>query len=203
MVKKVSPVKESLVPLIEALLFTYGEPITLVRLSKILKTDEKKIKSALGELEKEYGSDRFVILEKDAMYQLGANPKYAAYIEELVKADVREELSRAASETLAIVAYKGPLTRAETEHVRGVNSSFTMRNLLLRGLIERMENPKDARAHLYRISFDCLKYLGVKKSEELPQYVEYKAELDSLLPNTISIANDEFSGDKRIGQETH
>ena len=77
-------------------------------------------------------------------------------------------------ETIAIIAYKGPLTRLDIEYVRGVNSSFIIRNLLMRGLVERVENPKDARSYLYKVSFDFLKHLGVTGIEDLPQYQEFK-----------------------------
>ena len=93
-----------------------------------------------------------------------------------MKSEFNEELSRAAVETAAIIAYQGPLTRVDIEYVRGVNSSFILRSLMMRGLIERVENPKDARSYLYRISFDFLKHLGVVRIEELPQYEELHKE---------------------------
>ena len=93
-----------------------------------------------------------------------------------MKSEFSEELSRAAIETAAIIAYQGPITRAEIEYVRGVNSSFILRGLLMRGLVERIENPKDARSYLYRISFDFLKHLGLTKIEDLPQYQEFRQE---------------------------
>ncbi|MBI2055882.1 MAG: SMC-Scp complex subunit ScpB [Candidatus Sungbacteria bacterium] len=182
-------IKEKNLPaIVETLLFAYGEPMALAHMAKLLEEEETEIKAALRELEEAYGTDRFVILEKDGMYQLGTNPAYAEYVAELIKRDMREELSRAAAETLAIVAYKGPLTRAEVEYIRGVNSSFSMRNLLLRGLVERTENPKDARSPLYRVSFDLLKYLGIKKGEELPSYAEFRAELASVVKEAATNA---------------
>lgn len=176
--KKKENIIASLAPRVETILFAYGEPIADAHIAKILNAEKADIKQALNELEKTYGENRLVILKKDGMYQLATNPKYAECVETLLKSDMHEELTRAAVETLAVVAYQGPLTRSVVEYIRGVNSSFTLRNLLLRGLIERTENPKDARAPVYRISFDCLKYLGVKKTEELPRYKEHKAEIE-------------------------
>lgn len=173
--KKEQP--KSLAPLLEALLFAYGEPLELTRLAMLAGAEENVIRSALGKLSHEYKNRGIAILENNEMYQLGTNPEYISEIESLVKGDTHEELSRAAAETLAIVAYKGPMTRAEVEHIRGVNSSFIMRNLLFRGLIERAENPNDLRSPHYRMSFDCLKYLGIKNIEELPQYKEFRNEL--------------------------
>lgn len=175
-----TPKEKNLPALAETLLFAYGEPMALSHMAKLLDAEESAVKEALRALEESYGQERLVILEKDGMYQLGTNPKYAEYVEELVRGDMHEELSRAAAETLAIMAYKGPLTRAEVEYIRGVNSSFTMRNLLLRGLAERTENQKDARSPLYRVSFNLLKYLGIKKGEDLPQYAEFRTELAAI-----------------------
>jgi len=71
---------------------------------------------------------------------------------------------------LSIVAYRGPITRAEIEAIRGVNCSFTLRALLIRGLLDRTENIKDNRRYLYNISFDFLKKLGMDSVEKLPDW---------------------------------
>ncbi len=160
--------------IIETILFVHGEPVSLEKLVKVTRAKKEDVTLALGELKKDYEGRGLTLLEKDAEWQIGSNPENAKYVEDFVKSEFSEELSRAALETVAIVAYQGPLTRAEIEYVRGVNSSFTLRNLLLRGLIERIENPKDARSYLYRISFDFLKYLGAASVEELPGYEEFK-----------------------------
>lgn len=160
--------------IIETVLFVCGEPMALEKLSKITKAKKEAVLEALRELKKDGGGRGLVILEKGEQYQLGSNPKNTKYIEDLVKNEFSEELSRAAVETIAIIAYKGPLTRVEIEYVRGVNSSFTLRNLLMRGLVERIENSKDARSFLYRVSFDLLKHLGITKMEDLPQYEEFR-----------------------------
>jgi len=159
---------------IETILFVHGEPLTSEKIAKIIKKDEVEVLHGLRELE-EKGKERgIILLKKDGTYQLGSNPNYASYTEDLIKNEFTEELSKSAIETIAIIAYKGPLTRIQIEYVRGINSVFTLRNLLMRGLIERIENPKDSRSYLYRISFDFLKHLGVAKIEDLPQYQEFK-----------------------------
>ncbi len=163
-------------PALESILFAYGEPISAEKLAKIVKAKKDDVFSALKELSKDYENRGLALLEKDGQYQLGSRPAYTRYIEELVKEEFAEELSRAALETVAIIAYKGPLTRAQIEYVRGVNSSFTLRNLLMRGLVERIDNPQDARSYLYKVSFDFLKHLGLTKLEELPRYEEFKKE---------------------------
>ncbi len=161
--------------LIESLLFVHGEPMSAEKLAKIVGAKKEEIIHAIKELKASYEGRGLVILEKDGMYQLGTHPELAPIVEKLVKSDFSEELSKAALETIAIIAYKGPLARADIEYVRGVNSSFTLRNLMLRGLIERVENPKDNRAYLYKVSFEFLQYLGISKVEELPGFDEFRS----------------------------
>jgi segregation and condensation protein B len=78
-------------------------------------------------------------------------------------------------ETLAIISYKGPMTRPEIDNIRGVNSSFIIRNLLIRGLIERDLDVKKSNAYVYKISFELLRKLGLEKIEQLPGFQEYNS----------------------------
>ena len=162
--------------ILEALLFSHGEPLSIKKISALLGKKEEEILSILGELRSDYRERGLTLMEKNGEWQMGTNPEYAEYVEKLVKSEFSEELSRAGLETIAVVVYKGPLTRAKIEFIRGVNSSFTLRNLMLRGLVERVENPKDARSYLYRVSFEFLKYLGITSVEELPRFSEFQKE---------------------------
>ena len=154
----------------------HGEPMTLKNLCAIADTDEDIVKTALIALAEDLNGRGIMLIEKDGSWQLGSRPEYARYVEALVKGEFGDDLSRAAMETLAVVAYKGPISRANIEYIRGVNSSFTLRALLMRGLIERVDNPKDARAYLYRTSIDFLKHLGLARAEELPRFQELSQE---------------------------
>jgi segregation and condensation protein B len=98
-------------------------------------------------------------------------------IEKIVKDELSKDLSTASLETLAVVIYKGPVTRKEIEYIRGVNVSFSLRNLLLRGLIEKVSSKLDERIFLYTPSIDALKYLGVTSVKELPGYEEVVRQL--------------------------
>src|SRR3989344_9189415 len=128
--------------IIEAILLVHGEAIGAEKLAKATDTSKNEVIEAIAQLTTDYADRGFIILEHDNKYQLGTNPRFTDIIEKLIKNEFSEELSRAALETAAIIAYKGPMTRIEIEHIRGVNSSFTLRNLAMRGLIERTENPK-------------------------------------------------------------
>lgn len=159
---------------IESILFIHGDPVSVSFLNKVTGEKTEKILTVLDELKGEYETRGIRLIKKDDEYQLGTAPENAEILDKMIKSEFSEELSKAGLETLTIVAYKGPLTRIDIEHVRGVNSSFTLRNLLMRGLIERIENPKDARSYLYRVSFDTLKYLGLSKVEDLPDFQAFK-----------------------------
>ena len=103
----------------------------------------------------------------------------------MVKSEIQENLSKASLEVLSIVAYRGPVTRAEVEAIRGVNCSFTLRALLMRGLLGRIENPKDNRSYIYKISFDFLKKMGLERIEQLPDFETLSKDerVDSIIGN--------------------
>lgn len=165
-----------LTSIIETILFAYGEPMSSEKLAKLTGVKKEDVHAALESLKGTYADRGFVLLQTHGEWQLGSHPENAHFVEKLLKSEFTEELSKAALETLAIIAYKGPLTRIQVEYVRGVNSSFTLRNLLMRGLVERIENPKDARSYLYRITFDFLKHLGLTDIKELPEYQAFETE---------------------------
>lgn len=163
--------QEKLKSIIESVLFTSGDPVKLARIAKITGVDKSEIEEAISALQKEYSSGRgFMIIKKEDDVQMTTSPENASYITDLVKSEVQENLSQTSLEVLSIVAYRGPITRVEIEAIRGVNSSFTVRALLLRGLLERIDNPKDTRSYLYKISFEFLKKLGLEEISKLPDF---------------------------------
>ena len=158
---------------IEALLFIAGEPIKIKKLAKVAACTESEARSAIAELAVIHEERRGLrVLIKDDEAELVTHPDHASVISAYVKSGMEEDLTDATSETLAIVAYKGPISRTAIDDIRGVNSQYTLRALLVRGLAERIPNPNDGRTYLYRISFDFLKKLGVKDVKELPEYGE-------------------------------
>lgn len=157
---------------LEALLFVMGTPQRIDRFAKALDTDRASVEVALESLEARYREDHsgFLLIRMKDTVQLATKGQYHAVIERLRESELQEGLSRAALETLAVVAYRAPVTRADIDAIRGVNSQFTLRHLLIRGLIEREGNPEDARGYIYRPSFDFLKTLGIGKITDLPDY---------------------------------
>ena len=160
---------------IESILFIQGEPIPLARLAKAVGAGTQEVEAALRELAEEYRKRGIVLIQNDEEWQLATNPEHKTLVEKFVTSDLADELSKAGLEVLAIIAYKGPISRASIEYIRGVNSSFTLRNLLIRGLVNRKENPKDRRAYLYRISTEFLTHAGLTGLEALPHYAEFRA----------------------------
>jgi len=157
---------------IDSLLFVSGDPVSVARLSSILEISEEEVGKAIDALDEVYKkNDRGLeLVGKDGSVLLASRSEYAPFVERLVRSEREGALSKASLETLSIVAYRGPVGRADIEAIRGVNSTMTLKNLLLRGLIERRGNPDDARGYLYSISFDFLQTLGLHDRSELPEY---------------------------------
>ncbi len=168
--------EENILAALEAVLFVYGEPLEIKKLLKILETSEEKINEAIGQLSKILeDKNRGLMLVKDgSRVELATKPDLSALIEDFIKSEFDENLTPAALETLSLIAYFGPLSRVQIDYYRGVNSSFTVRNLLLKGLIEKFIKPDNQHVSFYKPSMDLLKYLGISKIEELPEYEKYK-----------------------------
>ena len=144
-------------------------------------------------MKEELSGHGLVLLEKDDSVMLGTAPEASPLIETLIKEELSRDLGKAGLETLAIVLYEGPLTRADIDYVRGVNSSFILRHLLVRGLVERLPKPGDARTFLYGPTFQLLQYLGATKVENLTEYAKIRQELSAFKElKTDQINNDQF-----------
>jgi segregation and condensation protein B len=164
--------QEKLKSIVESLLFVSGEPLGIAKIAKITEASSEDVENCIMLLQTEYASGKrgMIIIRKEKEVQMATDPENASIIDKLIKSEIQENLSRASLEVLSIIAYRGPITRIEVEAIRGVNCSFTVRSLMMRGLLERIENPKDNRGYLYKISFDFLKKLGLDSVEKLPDY---------------------------------
>lgn len=176
---------------IEAILFWKGEPQSIKKLADSLGKKETDILASL-EILKEKIKDRGVELVYKPARQghsggddevvLGTASRLSHIIERLTKEELVRDLGKAGLETISIIAYKGPITRAEIDYIRGVQSNFILRNLQIRGLVEKVENEKDRRSFLYRPTFELLQFLGVSKIEDLPEFEKVKMEFENNLP---------------------
>lgn len=167
---------------IESLLFFKGEPMSKKEIIKLLQIEESDFDTAITTLEETLQNRGIALLKRESDYSLGTHPELGPFFEAMRKEELSKELSKATLETIAIILYKSKSTRGTIDYIRGVNSSFIIRNLLVRGLIEREQDPEDSRAFIYKPSFQLLEYMGVKSVEELPSYEEYMR----ILTNTVA-----------------
>ena len=181
---------------IEALLFWKAEPVTIARLEKVFSATNEEIKKALEILEKKLEGRGVILIYKDAEIALRTAPGASTLIEELAKEELNRDLGKAGLETLSIILYQGPLSRREIDYIRGVNSNFILRNLLVRGLVEKIENQKDQRSFLYRPTFDLLSFLGVSRIEDLPEYKTVRQEIE-----TFKTSVKDIDGQKETQEE--
>jgi len=157
---------------IESVLFVSGDSMSLKKMSKILGLSEADVKKEVEGLKEDYKDKGINILEKDAKVQMVSSPKNSELIEILVESSLSEELTPAALETLAVISYKEPILRQDIDEIRGVNSVFSLRTLMMRGLIDKYQGGEDKKDTFYRTTLDFLKKLGISKVSELPQYDE-------------------------------
>ena len=123
------------------------------------------------------------MLEKENEVMLGTMPELSELFEALQKEELNKDLSKASLETLSILLYKNGASRADIDYIRGVNSSFTLRAMAIRGLVEKIVDPHDSRRYIYKPSFDLLSYMGVKSVEELPEYGEINSSIEAAAKN--------------------
>jgi segregation and condensation protein B len=161
---------------IESLLFISNKPLTVKAVVNFLKKEGDEVKSdeveaAFEELKEKYNNPEngFQIIQSGDNFQMVSNPDSADLVKKFVKDDMTGELTPASLETLTVVAYRGPISKAELEQIRGVNCSLILRNLLIRGLVEASENNVSGDT-IFRVTVEFLKYLGLNSVEELPDY---------------------------------
>ena len=170
--------------ILEAILFAASEPISLEQFQAVLpELDKRAIRRELDELRQDYQEMRrsFRLVEIANGYQICTCPQYAEWIQRFYTRQVRVTLSPSALETLAIVAYKQPITRADVAALRGVNSDSVLNSLLEKGLV-RIAGRKAGRSLLFATTDEFLQQFGLKDASELPSLDE----IDELLntPNT-------------------
>ncbi len=177
---------------IEGVLFYKSEPMTVAELAQACGSENALVIESLIELEVRLEGRGVVLVKEGDMVSLMTAPGASEIIEAMRKEELRRDIGKAGAETLAIVAYRGTVTRPEIDFIRGVNSTFILRNLLIRGLVERVQGEKDARTFAYRPTLELYAHLGITKKEELPQYAEmieeiekYRSEEKTKEPETV------------------
>lgn len=169
---------ENLPQAIEAILFATGEAYSSKDLAKILEVDNTDIEVAIESLKSELMNRGIEVILLNNEISLVTKPQFAFVIEKLRKEELSKELSKASAETLAVVIYNPDCTRSQIEFIRGVNASYSLRALQMRGLIEQKGT---GRAITYQPTLELLESLGINTLENLPAYREIKNKIDQLL----------------------
>ncbi len=160
---------------IEAILFVAGEAVSLKDMAKALTVGEKELKTALEEIGSEYDYEQrgFMLKRFGDKVQLATRPLYAEDVLRLLQPVQQQSLSQAAMETLAVVAYKQPVTRAEVEQIRGVKCDYSLQSLTAKGLIaEAGRKDTIGRPILYATTDTFLSHFGIATLEDLPPLPE-------------------------------
>jgi len=172
---------------IEAILFAHGEPLSAETIGQAVDLAPEKVTELIEILAADLknNNDRALCVMHHAdKYQLVTKPEYGGLVEAFMKKDFSQELSPAALETLTIILYRGPLSRSEIDYIRGVNSSFMVRSLLLRGLVDRIPGLKTRQIFAYQASCELLRFLGIQAVTELPAYESLHQKYETILADS-------------------
>ncbi|GAA0177195.1 SMC-Scp complex subunit ScpB [Clostridium sediminicola] len=185
--------KERFFSIIETLLFISGEAIILKEIASIIDCEESYTSELLAEMKLKYeANDRgLVLVNLNNKYLLATKSENSEYVQKLLKTNVRQSLSRAALETLAIIVYKQPITRIEIDEIRGVKSDRAIQTLIDKNLIRksgRKEVP--GRPLLYATTEEFLSYFGIKNLNEMPSIESFIEEIEDLDDDMDEIALD-------------
>lgn len=155
-----------------ALLFASGEPMEKKHLAKLLDIKESEMKVVLKALTDSLKNSGVVVVETETEVELRTAPEASVIVKKLRESERARDLGKASLETLAVIAYQTGTMRGEIDWVRGVNSSASLRTLLMRGLIEGREDERDKRRIRYSLTTEAFAHLGIKNATELPRAEE-------------------------------
>ncbi|GMB07800.1 segregation and condensation protein B [Thermolongibacillus altinsuensis] len=166
--------------IIEALLFASGEEgLSHKQIAAALEISEEEVSELIEQLKQAYEQEErgIMLVEMAGTLQLVTKKEYAPYLQKLVESPTTSSLSQAALETLAIIAYRQPITRAEIEEIRGVKSDKPLQTLLAKALIKEVGRAEGTgRPILYGTTKEFLDYFGLKTLDELPPLPEFNEE---------------------------
>lgn len=171
---------------IEAILFMRGEPVKFNELAKILTLTTEETEEALDGLERDLSGRGIRLMRKDDSFILTTAPEVTDILQTLAREELNSEIGKAGMEVLTIVLYTSPVSRRHIDYIRGVNSSSTVRNLVLKGLIERHKT-KAGQGFTYSPTVELLAFLGVTKNDDLLHYQSLRDKFLGILnPEAVS-----------------
>lgn len=168
--------------LVEAVLFYKATPQKIATLKKLFAVSDEDWAQGIFTLEARLEKTALRLVQTDSEIHLVTAPELSEFVEAMRKDELSGDIGKAGAETLAIVLYQGPVARSEIDRIRGVNSSFILRNLLVRGLVERKAV---GNSYTFQISSTLLQHLGITTKESLPRFSEFLNALDSFNPETV------------------
>ncbi|GAI16305.1 unnamed protein product [marine sediment metagenome] len=167
-------------------MFIAESPVRLAELSKALEVPEAKIKSVIKTLEKEYIEQNrgFVLRKVGNGFRLYSNPSLSDILKNFVKSNIRAHLTQAALETLAIIAYKQPITRTQVAEIRGVRTDSVILTLEDKGLIKEAGKLKEpGNPLIYKTTDRLLELIGISSLKDLPALVNCDKNNDKEMQN--------------------
>ncbi len=165
---------------IEAILMVVDEPVTAIALATALEVPVESVEAVLRDLDRDYADRGFALREVAGGWRIYSRPEYAAAVERFILDGATAKLTQASLETLAVIAYRQPISRGRIGAVRGVNVDGVVRTLLARGLIEEIGAEPESGALLYGTTGYFLERLGLRDLAELPALAPYLPEVDVL-----------------------
>ena len=165
---------------IEAILMVVDEPVSEVTLAQVLERTVDEIEAALGNLTISYEDRGFTLKKIGGGWRFYSHPVCSAVVEKFVLDGQQSRLTQAALETLSVVAYRQPVSRARVSAIRGVNVEAVMKTLITRGLVEESGLEHETGAILYTTTSYFLERLGLNSLEDLPALAPYLPNLDGL-----------------------
>lgn len=177
-------------PALEAILMVSDEPLDHLRLASVVGHRAAEVEEALHALADEYAAQGrgFELRSVAGGWRFYSRAEFAAVVESFVLDGQQARLTKAALETLSVVAYKQPVSRSRVAAIRGVNVDGVMRTLLTRGLIEESGQDEHSGAHLYRTTSYFLERIGITSIEELPELAPYLPDMDDLEDELAHVA---------------
>src|SRR3989344_7759908 len=176
--------------MIEALLFAAGKPLAYKKCAESVSLSVHEVKEIVKELQQEYQDAQrgIAIITTDTECQMITSQDVADSVQAFFFVEQETKLTQPALEALAVIAYRGPLTKQELEYIRGVNCAMILRNLQIRGCIEERVDEKIG-LPVYAVTVDFLRYIGVVDVSELPRYEELsmRPDLEEFLAQHIAI----------------
>ncbi len=165
---------------IEAALFFKGGALSLKELAKETGLPPEQVKEAVDSLAFSLEGRGIRLVREGERVALATAPEAHALIEAMRREELEGPLGKAGLETLAVVIFRGPLAKSDIDYIRGVNCSSILRSLMIRGLIERTENPDDKRSFVYRAAPELPAYLGLSSVEAMPGYAGVREQIETI-----------------------